>query len=338
MSRFVLPLAFALALGGVAAVPAPRAVAQAPAARADDELVEKVRKAIDAGVRYLKKQQSPQGNWEGIVIGFLADMEGGSTALVTLALLEAGVPTNDAAVTKAVAHLVKLEPKKTYVVSLQTQVLARVDAVRYAKQIQTNADWLLKTAIRKTGKLEGWSYPQNQLADGSNTHFAVAGLHAAARAGAKVDEKVWKEIRDYYARTQREDGGWSYYNDQNERFSVSMTGAALFGLRVAWGYDKEAKRADRAFETGMAAFVPLSFESPKSTFYNMMVTAALGRALGGTEFKSGVETRAWYRVGVEKLLKEQKEDGSWASGRQVDGTPHLATAFALYFLGPAKKS
>ena len=119
-------------------------------------------------------------------------MEGGCSQLATLALLEAGVPAKDPAVAKAVEYLVKLEPKKTYVVSLQTQVLARADPKKHAKQIQKNADWLIEKAVRKDGKLEGWSYPGHDLTDNSNTHFAVVALHAAAQAGAKVDAKIWE--------------------------------------------------------------------------------------------------------------------------------------------------
>src|SRR5947207_3371459 len=83
----------------------------------------------------------------------------------------------------------------------------RRDAKKHKEQIQKNADWLLETAIGlKGGKLEGWSYPGNQIADGSNTHYAVMGLHAATQAGAKVDAKLWEQIRDMYFRTQRNDG------------------------------------------------------------------------------------------------------------------------------------
>lgn len=304
--------------------------------------VERLQNGVNAArtkaIEYLKKAQNAQGTWEGTVVGFLVDMDGGSTALVVLALFEAGLAANDPALAKAIEYIEKLEPKKTYVVSLQAQVLARVDAKKYAKQIQVNADWLLKTAIKKDGQLEGWSYPQNQIADGSNTHFAVVGLHAAVSAGAKVDPKVWDQIGDLYVRTQGKDGGWPYYSDGNASSSVNMTGAALVGLTTTASYGPEAKKRV-AFEAGMAAYLDMGIESPKSTAYHLMVIAKLGRLLDVTTFETEKKSRTWYRHGAEKLLKEQKADGSWVFGRQVDATPHLATAFALYFLGPppAKK-
>jgi hypothetical protein len=300
------------------------------------ELEKKAAPAREKAIGYLKKQQKADGTWE-VLIGTLADMEGGSTALVTLALLEAGVPPDDPAVAGALLYLAKLEPKRTYVVSLQTQVFAKAEPKSFRKQIQANADWLLRTAIRRGGRLDGWSYPQNDIPDGSNTHFAVVALHAAVQAGAKVDEKVWAEVRDLYARAQLNAGAWAYYSERlggGDASSLSMTGAALVGLSLA-AKQEPAGKPDPAFEKGMAWYVPeFRFESAKSTGYNMMVAAELGRSLGRREFTAGRQTRAWYREGVEKLVKEQKEDGSWATGKSIDGDPALATAFALYFLGP----
>ena len=68
-----------------------------------------------------------------------------------------------------------------------------------------------------------------------------------------------------------------------------------------------------------------------------MATAELGRALGVTEFKAGKKGKAWYREGAEKLVREQKEDGSWVGNSGLDQAPVYTTACALYFLGPPSK-
>ena len=49
MSRLLLPVGFSLALGSVLAIPAAPVVA-APPVKAEEELVERVRRAIDGGV------------------------------------------------------------------------------------------------------------------------------------------------------------------------------------------------------------------------------------------------------------------------------------------------
>jgi hypothetical protein len=329
MTSLLLTLAVALA------APVPKD------GKADKELREKVDAARAKAVKFLKEKQDKDGSWEGLALGQIAGMKGGVTALAALGLLEAGVPPNDPTVAKAVEYLAKLEPDKTYVVSLRAQVLARVDAKKYAKAIQADADWFMDKAIRKAGKLQGWSYPANAIADNSNTHFAVMGLHAAAQTGAKVDEKVWRELRDYFAATQQKDGGWTYHNGGTDRLTTrSMTTAALLGLAVAAKYDKQAKGPDPAFEKGMAALLGENkFGDGKSIGYELLTEAELGRTLGTTEFKSGKMTKAWYREGAEKLVKEQQEDGSFKVGEKgIDGgQPVITTACGLYLLGPRAK-
>lgn len=326
-------LMVALAVAVAAAVPKD--------GKADEEFRAKVNTARDKAVKFLKEKQDKKGSWESAVPS-LATFEGGITALVALSLLEAGVPADDPTITKAVKYLLTVELKRTYVVSLHTQVLARVDAKKYAKEIQANADWLMKKAITKGGTLQGWSYPANAIADNSNTHFAVMGLHAAAQAGAKVDAEIWKKIREYFADTQHENGGWVYHNFGDRRATQSMTTAGLLALAVAAKYDKKATGPDPAFEKGMKALFEGKLDDGKSPGYLLFTQAELGQTLGTTEFKIGKMTKSWYRDGAEELLKEQQEDGSFKFGEKkiIDaGQPVIATAFRLYFLGsgPAKK-
>ena len=203
MVRYLLPLGFVVCLTTLLAIPN-TALAEEPKpailppppppSRIEEELVEKVRKAIDEGVRYLRNQQSKKdGNWEGIVINLLADMEGGVTALVTLALLNCGVKRDDPAIVKALDYLRTLPPKKTYVVGLQAMVFAEARDKQDLPRIQKNAEWLIGQGIGWRvdaqskiigGKLEGWSYPGGQLADNSNTQYALLGLYAAKSAGS----------------------------------------------------------------------------------------------------------------------------------------------------------
>jgi hypothetical protein len=305
----------------------------------DMALNQKIAAAREKAIGFLKKQQDPNGSWEQTVLNLL-DMQGGTTGLASLALLEAGVPAKDPALARGVDYLVQIQPKKTYVVSLQTQVLARADSKKHAELIQRNADWLIENAIKKEGRLIGWSYPGHDLPDNSNTHFAVVALHAAAQAGAKVDAKIWGQIRDMYLRGQTENG-WGYYNNRafaGERATSSMTTCALVALTLTSKHDKNAKETGEAFERGMVALFKLP-ESGKSVGYDRMAMAELGRALGVIEFTAGNEKKAWYREAAEKLLSEQGVDGSFAGKSSgIDGSPVLSTAFGLYFLGPPPKS
>ena len=308
----------------------------------DAEFQKKIAEARKGAIDYLKREQNKDGNWEDIVVGVFAEMEGGKTALVTLALLEGGVPASDPAIAKAVDYLVKLPPKKTYVVSLQTQVLARVDPKKHKEQIQKNADWLIEKALKKNGELNGWSYPGHDIGDGSNTHFAVTGLHAAAQAEAKLNGNLWKQIKELYVRTQIKDG-WSYYHNQvqiKDPATTTMTACALCGLLIASKNGSDAKLPEEAFEKGMKLILEWDLKSRKSTAYAMMVVSELGKLQGSQEMKMGEKTWAWYKIGAEQLIKIKTANGSFVFDEQssaVDKMPVLSTAFGLYFLGPPTK-
>src|SRR5262245_16913550 len=93
----------------------------APAKPKTDPLVEKVRKAIQGGVKYLRSKQQEDGSWEIDIFG-RTRYPGGWSSLALLALLNAGVPPEDKAIKKGLEYLRSLEPKQTYVRALQTMV------------------------------------------------------------------------------------------------------------------------------------------------------------------------------------------------------------------------
>ena len=366
MSRLVLVAGLLAGLGAVAALPAapaqppvklpdpPPAPAGLP--KADEELVNKVRDAIKNGVRYLKKEQNARGNWEGVVLGIFADMEGGATALVTLALLNCGESPDDPAIAKALQYLRGLPPKKTYVVGLQNLVFLEARRAGDLAKIQANADWLAAKAIGYrdgAGQLEGWSYPAAQSADNSNTQYALLGLYAAKQAGAKIDDRLWRAIQEYYTRTQGKPtpttGFWQYHAfDRTPSFT--MTVAGVCGLLIAgMGLDESGQGLDP--KTGVAANcgrydeagpvargmnwigANFNFEQGKSIFYNVYGIERLGR-LSGQRF---VGSHDWYREGCQFVIKAQDpQTGAIAKGRGIDGSDLISTAFGLLFLSKGR--
>src|SRR5262249_23183888 len=153
---------------------------------------------------------------------------------------------DDPAVAKSLEYLRKLgTPDKTYVVALQTMVFAEARQKVDLPQIAKNVAWFEKHALRGERGLAGGSYPGNAVADNSNTQYALLGLYAAKTAGVKVNDKLWQDILDYYARTQHPDarnpraGYWSYYNERDPSPSFTMSVAGVCGLFIAqMGLDK----------------------------------------------------------------------------------------------------
>jgi hypothetical protein len=251
-------------------------------ARAEEPLVQKVRKSLDMGITFLKSKQTDQGgrwNWENESLTVL--QPGGQSCLAMLALLTAGVPADDPVVKRGMPYIRGLEPKHTYVVGLQTMVLAEVGDVRDQHKIQTNVNWLIDSAITRGGKLGaggkvlGWTYStgMGDRTDNSNTQYALLGLWAGRQAGATIDKGVWDAIRDYYTSTQIKAGvdarglqmaGWSYTPDgraaegkkgdllDGGMVTPTMTAAGVCGLFIA-GLDANDNKQELDEATGVAA-------------------------------------------------------------------------------------
>lgn len=362
MSRFLV-LISSLSTVLLVAQPTP-CRSQAPI-KPDEELVEKVRKSIDLGVKFLiNEQHRTTHNWEGVLLKVLAEMEGGQTALVTLALLNSGVKPDDPVLVTPLEYLRSLPPRKTYVVALQNLVFAEARQSKDLPLIRRNADWLIDQAIgyrNGAGQLEGWSYPGNTFGDNSNTQYALLGLYAAKQAGVKIEDKVWKAIQEYYIRTQMSEsptsGKWPYFTQGPvpDQGTFSMTVAGVCGLIIAgMGLDESEQRLDPG--TGVAASCGVygsntamakgmnyigsnfNFESPKSSFYNIYGLERLGR-LSGQRF---IDKYDWYREGCEKLIRMQSlvapTRGAILAeqGRSIDASPILSTSFALLFLSKGR--
>ncbi len=368
MTRSLLAVGLALCVGLLLTSSAPTAAQPAPApaqaANPDGELVGKVKDSIDKGVKYLKDTAAKNnGHWEGVVLKSLVDMDGGTTALAVLALLNSGEKVDSPTVKGGLDYLRKLNPTKTYVVALQTMALSEALILSRDKKdlpkIAKNVEWFEKNVIRRGGKLEGWSYPGNDIADNSNTQYALLGLYAAKTAGVKVEDQLWKDIQDYYTRTQKPDrlnpkaGYWMYHNAGGEGPSYTMSVGGACGLLIAnMGLDKSEQELNAT--TGIAAKCGIypdnsalakgmfyigahfNFEQGKSYFYNYYGIERLGR-LSGQRFIGKMD---WYREGCEKLVKLQQSDGSFAytSGAPgIDkGYPTITSAFALLYLSKGR--
>src|SRR5206468_8684623 len=124
--------------------------------------------------------------------------QGGWTSLAMLALLNAGVSPDDPIIEGGLKTLRQIEPKQTYVVSLQTMVFAETGRNEDRERIQRNVDWLIDAMVRDGGKCKGWTYLQanSRITDNSNTQYALLGLHAGRLAGAKIDREVWQAIQE----------------------------------------------------------------------------------------------------------------------------------------------
>src|SRR5690349_2147678 len=103
---------FVVTAGLIATIAAPTAYAQDP---------ERVKEAIDSAKASLRQSQNDDGSWPNVALG------GDSTALCTLALLNAGERPDSKSIQRALSHIRKRPLKHTYEVSLELMVLSAVE-------------------------------------------------------------------------------------------------------------------------------------------------------------------------------------------------------------------
>jgi hypothetical protein len=333
--------------------------AQAPA----EPLVKQVKARIHKGVSYLLAKRQADGSWENLTGDEKSVYHGGSTALAVLALLHCdGALLDDPqldkqrlqAISAGIDHLAKIQSSKVYVRALQTMAFA--EAKQQMPIVKANVQWLLEARVYKDRQFIGWEYENratNMASDASNSQYAMLALWYARQAGVVIDRKVWEEIHDYYQRSQRQDGSWTYsteYGPENEinRPSQTMTVAGLCGLYIAGmeingGREQGLKNGtfskcgrygdEAAINKGLTWFNKnFAIDLPQRAYYHLYGIERAGR-LSGLRFFGEHD---WYREGCEFLVKKQEADGSWATRGGWDRWPHVNTSFALLFLSKGR--
>ncbi|MBX3431725.1 MAG: DUF4159 domain-containing protein [Pirellulales bacterium] len=307
-----------------------------------------VRTAIDQGKTYLLQEQSRDGSWSEML-----QYPGGVTGLVTLALLNSGVPASDPHIQKSLAYLRAIQPTKTYSVALQTMVLAEAEPRRDLALIQRNVAWLESTQINQGPNAGAWSYPSDFNGDNSNSQFAVLALYEASRAGAKVKPETWRLAEQYWRKCQRPDGAWGYHAEENWPGTGSMTCAGVGAMVICTGQisDGAAKvdgnRVNCCLPPAKDDWLSRALiwmgrnltvqQNPGSReawhYYYLYGLERFGR-LTSRRF---IGEHDWYREGAEFLLSQQDPFGHyWVGSGHSENNPHIATSMALLFLSKGR--
>jgi len=335
-------------------VPALRA--EVTAAAVDD--------SIKRGVEYLlSRQDRASGSWAEY-----KGEPGGLTALITLSLLNSGVPKDNEQIKTALEYLEKMpDPQQTYSTSLQIMVFCQANPKQFELKIARLAAWLEGHQIKEAGNdtKGGWSYRSTSArADNSNTQFAMLALHEAERAGVKVSDQTWQLALNYWTQPgmQHPNGGFGY--ERGHPPSGSMTCAAIASLIIAYdrlshgeariendriqccGNQDSREPLDNALKwmanhfsvdrNPSAGIGPLrAGGSPNWLLYYLYGLERVGR-MSGQRF---IGDHDWYREGCEKLLKHQKEllNGSWVGDGIIENDPLVATPLALLFLSKGRR-
>ncbi|WP_437185456.1 DUF4159 domain-containing protein [Planctomicrobium sp. SH668] len=341
MNRWML---FALSLMGLGMAATP-AVAQE--IQNDDELRAKVLQAIDQGQKALVKMQNRDGSWPTTLY---KSNEIGLTSLVTLSLLNSGMPPEHPTIQKAVAWLKSADhdPTATYDLALCIMALNASGDLGVRGKIARMAS-KLEASQQASGS---WGYgPGQGGSDNSNAQFAVLGLYEAAQAGIPVSQEVWERAQNHFLTTQSGPvnvpggSGWGYTPGQGSTGSMTVAGIASLVMATSQLQNDddvlpngqfqccsdEVDPAQLAIESGVDWLgshfrVRTNPGSENWPFYYLYGLERAGRFTGQRFFGD----HDWYREGAEYLVSQQDfRRGIWERGSEDQ---IVGTSLALLFL------
>jgi len=311
---------------------------------------QQIQRSIEKARDWLLKEQRGNGSWECAMR--TDDTRVGATALVMLALANAGVDAGHPTMKKGLDWLRKQEPKETYSVSLQTMVLAMLAPDADRAMIARNVAWLEKAQVPQGRAAGSWSYGLDRgSGDNSNSQFALLALHEADRAGVRVREEVWAKAQQYWVACANGDGSWGY-TIGNSGGSGSMTCAGIASVWITSEHlgtpDARANRdsvsccgggtSPKVIERGLD-WLGRRFsvvENPASgqtwLYYYLYGLERVGRFTA----RRFIGEHDWYLEGARMFVGVQDGfSGAFRGGRIED--PTVATSFALLFLAKGRR-
>ena len=345
-----------------------------PAAHAadgmDPALRESARRAVDAGLNYLRAQQAADGSVARSV---------GITALSLRAFLEShrGYNESDGAfITRQVEFLLsKAKGNGSISESLQNTSYNTAVAVialvatknpKYDAVISSARKFLIQHQIdEKEGYKQdhryygGIGYGGDERPDMSNVYLALEGLKAAS---TDPKDSVWQKALVFVSRSQNRsesndqrwaanDGGFVYMPGWNPpEFELKgtssyggMTAAGLVSLLFA-GVDRTDPRVQAAYKWMTANYtleVNPGTTKKHGLFYFYNAFAKVMTAYGENSFVDGKgQRRNWKSDLAQKLVSLQAADGSWSnpdSNAWWEDKPQLVTAWSTIALEHALK-
>ena len=310
--------------------------APAPATWTEPPSGQVLRRTLEDGLAYLARRQAESANGSFPLDDVEPRMHApvGVTALGTLAFMAAGnLPgrgPHGREVQRAIEYLIDhtdLAPESDRYgyISSSGDKLSRTHGHGFATLALAQAYGMsprserLERALRAAvGRIEksqgsegGWEYSPLPIAahEGSVTICMVQALRAARNVGIKVDGSVIGRAEDYIVRLQKPDGTFRYTLD-DDRSSIALTAAAISTLNATGKYDTGViKDGVDAIWAGME----LAADGDRSRKSNFPFYERLYMAQAFWQLSDRTHFERWFTKERERLVHDQKSDGSWRS-------------------------
>jgi hypothetical protein len=312
----------------------------------NDDLDDRIGKALDDGVTFLLSQFQ-----DGKLKSYSPGGDGrsaGMDALAVYALLHAAEANHDLRlgvntplVGQLLDNLKKMPMNLTYARSLRAAALGVYHRAADKQAMREDCQWLIASAQNgaygyfppPAGARRGAGMSIIGGWDNSNSQYGALGVWAGLEAGVEVSNSYWNAVQKHWLTCQLPDGQWGYtgYGSMGQ---LSMTVAGITTLLVT-----EDQLDARVVVTslGHPPFTPalqrglnwLEFGDNSVRLPGMWRTYnlfGLERAALASGFKYFGD-HDWYRELARQQLGTQDSDGSWTDLNSIIGT-----SYTLLFL------
>lgn len=319
-----------------------------PATTADEITQAQVEEMVEAMVAEFRLRHDPVRHWEPAVYpDDNTAQPTGRTALVALAMLEAGEPAQSEKLSEALRWIAENPANGTYAIAVRLMVWCRMPE-EYRPLAQAELQRLLDRFSLEAG---GWDYipePRPWLVDQSLTQYALQAIADAQEAGLKVPPRIIDMVRGRFLALQTEDGGWGYQKaTDTPRGSMTAAGLATLALceRIRPANDRTRKAVERSISRAIA-WLDRHFDpetnpghTPRMSegngkagdywlYYWLHALERAGRATGLRRFSN----QDWFEA-CATSIRDRMFQGNLDTGLSIKWSPandHMA--FALFVL------
>ena len=299
--------------------------------------------AIQKGLAYLARTQSRAGSWRARTHyrGYPCAM----SSLAGLALMAAGNTPCEGPhaihVRRAVDYVLSCSNRNGLIAKVGEEgarpmyghgfgmlFLAQAYGMEQDSDRQRKIRRVLERAVRLTARSQsgdgGWLYTPDANGDeGSVTVTQIQALRAARNAGIKVPKSTISRACAYIAKCANPDGGISYSLRSRGSSRPAITAAAVATLYNAGQYENPIALKALAYVKKQLKGTANRRAWAGHAFYTLLYASQAMYLSSEENWKS------FFPEQRDKLLKQQKQDGSW-NGDHVGET--YGTALALLVL------
>ncbi|OGF53400.1 MAG: hypothetical protein A2497_03265 [Candidatus Firestonebacteria bacterium RifOxyC12_full_39_7] len=279
--------------------------------------------SIRKGIRFLLSQQEENGSFKSAYFPL------GATQMALLVLFKQGWSEEDKPVKKAVDFMLKHEQadgsyfsnnevekeKVSYLTGMAIKVLSKTVNPVYKEKVKKSVEFM-KSIQDKEG---GFGYYKGSRADMSATENVAKGLEEGYNfLNIQKNDEMWIKMLDYLKNHQNEDGGFGYADDnettRSSYGSMTAVGLSLQSLfKKPLSSDEVKKSIDWLSKNYTLKENPKAKSDKHYPYYLKALAESLNLYGLDTITDKDNNIHYYYKELVEKLMKEQLEDGSWSA-------------------------